>query len=499
MALTVVLKGGTLRVASPELVEPFAAGTLDGSVDDRARQADRAVGDPRRRGTVARDPLDDRPRSRRLPATRACPSSARTGRSTSGKPASRPRAGSRGLWRRSGTGALVDQGRRRRCVGVEAAGPTLAGRPTEARPGGRGLRRRAVGDRLDDPQARPDQPGRLAPGERDRSRPIDGTPAQLRGRVDLAALAKMLPNAMRLRDGLALDRGTASLRVDLTTAGGRRPARAGRPSLDDFAATEAGRAVTLRQPVRLTGKAVRTPEKVAVEALEVKAAGVDVTAGGDLEAGVKLSGTVRPRRPDGPAPRRPRPRRLRPLGPRPARGRLPACRRFVQGALRRRLQGPEGRRRDRRADRPRPRPARRLGRRPEPARRHSRPTGRRPGSTSRRATSSSTCIATSTGRRRRPGRRARDGRGLARPRPARGEGEVPHGRDSSSRSTSFGPGSRRATRRPPRGWSPWRSGGGSTWPRAKGTSGRSRARPSAPSASVPEGAKLSAWAGPTRR
>ena len=50
--------------------------------------------------------------------------------------------------------------------------------------------------------------------------------------------------------------------------------------------------MTLREPVRLTARAVRAPDKVSVESVELKAAGIDVTGGGDLEAGVKLSGTV---------------------------------------------------------------------------------------------------------------------------------------------------------------------------------------------------------------
>ena len=120
---------------------------------------------------------------------------------------------------------------------------------------------------------------------------LEGTPSQLQGRVDLAALAKMLPHAMRLRDGLALDQGVLNLRVDLTNRAGAERAELV-ASLDDFAAIEAGRRVVLREPVRLNGRAGRSNQKVTVEMLEVKAAGVDLTAGGDLEAGVKLSGNV---------------------------------------------------------------------------------------------------------------------------------------------------------------------------------------------------------------
>ena len=58
LAVAVVVKGGTLRLASPELVEPIEAATLDGLADDRPGQADGGGRDPGRRGAVARDPRD---------------------------------------------------------------------------------------------------------------------------------------------------------------------------------------------------------------------------------------------------------------------------------------------------------------------------------------------------------------------------------------------------------------------------------------------------------
>ena len=56
------------------------------------------------------------------------------------------------------------------------------------------------------------------------------------------------------------------------------------------------------------------------------------------------------------------------------------------------------------------------------------------------------------------------------PGPGRGEGGVRRSRAGPSSSTSCAPGSRRPTRPPPRAPWRWRSGGGSTWPRARGRS-----------------------------
>ena len=96
---------------------------------------------------------------------------------------------------------------------------------------------------------------------------------------------------MRLRDGVTLDQGSANVRVNLTSLKGTDRVELA-ASLDDFAATEAGRPVKLREPVRLNGRASRAEGKVTVETIEVKASGIDATASGDFQSGVKLSGTV---------------------------------------------------------------------------------------------------------------------------------------------------------------------------------------------------------------
>ena len=158
----------------------------------------------------------------------------------------------------------------RRLLGVEATGPALAGDrlAIDRMAAACDVGQTAAGWTIR--EARGDQPGRLDHGDAGRSPPTAG--AKLQGRVDLAALAKLLPRAMRLRDGLTLDKGTATLRADLTSVGGSDRVELA-ASLDDFAATEGGRPLTLREPARLSASGSRAADKVAVETLEVKAAG----------------------------------------------------------------------------------------------------------------------------------------------------------------------------------------------------------------------------------
>ena len=285
MAVAVVLKSGTVKVASPELVEPFEASKVEGSVtiapgkpmevsasfggEGRSLEVhstiDPAVG--RKLSLVGQDwPIHVR----------------QSGVEAKGRFAGNLEAKqAAGRWSVKGDAALAS---------VEAAGPALQGDrlaldrvaatcDVEQSAGGWTLRKLDLSSPVASLQGRGTIPA------------VDGTPTRVDGKVDLAALAKMLPNAMRLRDNLTLDRGSAAIRLDVTSTGGvdRFEMVAG---LDDLAANEAGREVKPRQPVYLSAKASRTASKVAVESLEVKAAGVDVTARGDLEAGVKLAGTV---------------------------------------------------------------------------------------------------------------------------------------------------------------------------------------------------------------
>ncbi len=287
MAITVIVKGGTLKVAGPELVEPFEAGKLDGSVTiapGKPIEVSATLGGEGRsldlRSTIDAGPSGDLHLSvvgKDWPLHVRQAGVEAKGRFVGTLEAKRDK----GLWSAKGD-AVLDR--------FEAAGPSLqgdrltldrvvAGCDVAQSSGGWAIRKLD----LTSPVASLRGNGTIPAA--------DGTSTRVEGKVDLALLAKMLPNAMRLRDNLALEKGTATLKVDVTaTAGVDRFEVVA--SLDDFAANEAGRDIRLHRPVYLSSKATRSREKVTVETMEVKAAGIDVTGGGDLEAGVKLAGTV---------------------------------------------------------------------------------------------------------------------------------------------------------------------------------------------------------------
>jgi translocation and assembly module TamB len=291
LAVSVVIKGGTLRVVSPELVEPLTAGSLEGLVTispGKPIELVATLGDEGRsleiHSTLDPNAPADLPSDRGMTVVaKSWPIHFRKngveakGRFEGTLAAHREK----GLWNLSGDASVV---------GVEAIGPALQGdrlvldkvsASGDAQQSTTGWTIRKLD--LTSPVGTLRGEG-MVPA-------IEGTPAKLQGQVDLAALSKMLPNAMRLRDGLTLEQGSATLKLDLTTLDGSERFEL-IASLDNFAAHEANRPVVLREPALLTARAIRTREKVTVEAIEVKAAGVDVKAGGDLETGVKLTGTI---------------------------------------------------------------------------------------------------------------------------------------------------------------------------------------------------------------
>jgi translocation and assembly module TamB len=115
--------------------------------------------------------------------------------------------------------------------------------------------------------------------------------ARVEGKLDLASLAKQLPHTLRLRDGLSLEHGSARVVVQLKTVGEAQLATA-EANVSDLVARNASRAFTLRDPAAVTARASRSKTGVSVEALVVKTAFLDLTGSGDLDRGVKLAGTI---------------------------------------------------------------------------------------------------------------------------------------------------------------------------------------------------------------
>jgi translocation and assembly module TamB len=114
---------------------------------------------------------------------------------------------------------------------------------------------------------------------------------QLEGSIDLAALAKLAPRALRLRDGLRIDRGRVRVHGELVRREGVEHLTAV-AEVADLGANEDGREIVLRDPARVEAHALRTAETIKVESLTVRAAGLSATAQGDLDQGVKLTGKI---------------------------------------------------------------------------------------------------------------------------------------------------------------------------------------------------------------
>ncbi len=119
----------------------------------------------------------------------------------------------------------------------------------------------------------------------------EGKPVQVWGQVDLVGLTKALPHTLHVRDGLSVDRGMATVSLDLS--GSKESERAEiHASVADFAATRHGQAVAIHEFPTLAAVAVKTGSKVAIEQATIKATGVDISGSGDLDAGVAVKGII---------------------------------------------------------------------------------------------------------------------------------------------------------------------------------------------------------------
>lgn len=115
--------------------------------------------------------------------------------------------------------------------------------------------------------------------------------SKLVGRLDLAGLAAQLPHALRLREGVSLEQGTADVRVETRAEGGASVLDVS-ARISDLRASDHGRAFTLHDPATLTALLRRGEGTVAVERLTAETPYLRAEARGDLLQGVTLTGTV---------------------------------------------------------------------------------------------------------------------------------------------------------------------------------------------------------------
>ena len=121
--------------------------------------------------------------------------------------------------------------------------------------------------------------------------PDGGGKQRVEGKVDLAEIARQLPHALHLRDGLVVDRGTARIAVDLASDAGQSSYNI-EANVSDLAARDHDRALSLKDPATFTARLVRKGDAASVERLSVKTSFLEASAKGRLEDGVELEGTI---------------------------------------------------------------------------------------------------------------------------------------------------------------------------------------------------------------
>ncbi len=118
-----------------------------------------------------------------------------------------------------------------------------------------------------------------------------GASTRIEGQLDLAALARQLPRALRLRDGLALERGAAQVQVDLRSDADAPQHLDVEARISDLVARDQARTITLHDPATLSARLTHLGADLSVPKLEVKTAFLDVTGSGDLDRGITLTAT----------------------------------------------------------------------------------------------------------------------------------------------------------------------------------------------------------------
>jgi translocation and assembly module TamB len=298
--LTIKVVGGSLRVAAPELLEPLVARRMDvtlhlpsasGPLTAKVSLAEPIEGedatldlegefDIRASNAGAAD-LSATLSGKNWPWAVKTSSVTALGR-LDGQLSAKRRAG---LWTVSGNPSLL---------GLEASGKSLGGdrlrldrlsAVCDAAQTGEAwdVRRLDLGSPVATVQAH----GLLS------STPAPGQSAQLDARLDLAALVRMMPRALRLRDGLALQSGVARLTLALgngTEAEGRQFSLDAR--ISDLVAKDGDREVAVREPATLATRVVQRGSELHLEQLAVKTGFLDASGSGDLVRGITLSASI---------------------------------------------------------------------------------------------------------------------------------------------------------------------------------------------------------------
>ncbi len=116
-------------------------------------------------------------------------------------------------------------------------------------------------------------------------------PGRITGRVDLAALAALLPNTLHLRDDLKVEQGRATIVITCKIDDGSRiwTADAGLATLDGHLGDTA---VSLRKPMSIHSRWREAAGLSGFETLAIKSAFLDASGRGNLAQGVQIDGSL---------------------------------------------------------------------------------------------------------------------------------------------------------------------------------------------------------------
>ena len=186
-----------------------------------------------------------------------------------------------GRWRFSGDSQILD---------LDAEGPALAGDHVKLdRVGAHWDVVQSLGgwsvDRLDVRSAL----GTLVATGRVPSPP--GSTSRIEGDLDLAALAGQLPHLLQLREGLALERGSAQLRIE-GRAETERTIWDASARISDLVAQGGGRSASLREPATISARVIQGAGKTEVERFALKSVFLDVSGRGDVDRGIDVAGSI---------------------------------------------------------------------------------------------------------------------------------------------------------------------------------------------------------------
>jgi translocation and assembly module TamB len=122
--------------------------------------------------------------------------------------------------------------------------------------------------------------------------PPGGT-AHLDGRIDLAALARQLPQTLRIREGWTLESGAAVVRAEAVAMGdGAATAWNVSAQVEDIVASDEQSRIAFERPARLDARVVQSRSGARVERFGVESAFLTASGRGDVDRGITLDGSL---------------------------------------------------------------------------------------------------------------------------------------------------------------------------------------------------------------